>query len=422
MQSDIVARAERDLMACILVDPAQTLKEIRPVLSHSDFSNDVARAVYDAATSLADSGKTIDATVILANAAEQGTPIEESYAAEIMHLYCTTANAAVTAELVHNAAIQRAAAAIGIALADDRYTALDAVAKLQELMKRQNSRLQRPLEAANAFMDYVDAAAMGEVTPFVPTGFSVLDKQLEGGFVQSGLITMAARPGTGKTTAALNLAERVAEQGKTVLYISLEMDYRQLWARRTAAYSGLSYSKIYRADLTDAEWGRLNNATEILSQRPFYIHDKPCTVEDIERIARGAENPALIVVDHIGLIKNSTGRSRYEQMTDVSHRLKQLALSTGVPILALCQLNRQSEGRESKLPTIADLRDTGAIEEDSDVVMLLHRPAMYASEDTAPKPWETQELQIIVGKNRHGMQGLVRLDFNGMTARISNTH
>lgn len=418
MRYDVVARAERDLIACILVDPTQTLKEIRPVLSRSDFSNDAARAVYEAAVSLVDSGKTVDPTMILAHASERGTPIEDAYATEIMQLYCTTANVAATAELVHNAAIKRAAAAIGLALADDG-DALEAVAKLQELIKSQNSMSQTPLEAAHAFMDYLDDVAMGEVKPFVSSGFSVIDKQLEGGFVQSGLITIAARPGTGKTTAALNLAERVAEQEETVLYISLEMDFRQLWARRTAAYSGLSYSKVYRAALTDAEWRRLNNATAKLSQRPFYIHDKPCTIEDIERIVRGTENPALVVIDHIGLIRNPGGRSRYEQMTDVSHRLKQLALSTGIPILALCQLNRQSEGRESKIPTIADLRDTGAIEEDSDVVMLLHRPAMYATGDDAPQPWENHELQLIVGKNRHGMQGLVRLDFNGMTARIA---
>jgi len=418
MQYDVVARAERDLMGCLLVDPAQTLKAIRGIVSVSDFSNDAARAVYEAAVSLVDSGRTVDPTMILAHASERGTPIDEAYAAEIMQSYCTTANVTATAELVHNATIQRAAAAIGIELADDG-DALEAVAKLQELIKSQSSKMQTPLEAAHAFMDYLDAVAMGEIRPFVSTGFSALDKQLEGGFVQSGLVTMAARPGTGKTTAALNLAERVAEQGKTVLYISLEMDYQQLWARRAAAYSGLSYSKVYRADLADAEWGRLNNATEKLSQRPFYIHDKPCTIEDVERIARGKETPALVVIDHIGLIRNPAGRSRYEQMTDVSHRLKQLALSTGVPILALCQLNRQSEGRESKIPTIADLRDTGAIEEDSDVVMLLHRPAMYANEDTAPKPWESHELQIIAAKNRHGMQGVVRLVFNGMTARIT---
>ena len=242
--------------------------------------------------------------------------------------------------------------------------------------------------------------------------------QHEASVVSSGLITLAARPGTGKTTAALNLAERVAEQGKAVLYFSLEMDSRQLWARRVGAYSGLSYSKIYRGDIANADFARLNKATEMLSQHPFHIYDKPCSIEDVERITRSTDAPALVVIDHIGLIKNSSGRSRYELMTDTAHRLKQLALSTGVPILALCQLNRQSEARESKLPTVADLRDTGAIEEDSDVVMLLHRPAVYADEENRPAPWEEQELQIIVGKNRHGMQGVVSLAFVGMTARI----
>jgi replicative DNA helicase len=105
-------------------------------------------------------------------------------------------------------------------------------------------------------------------------------------------------------------------------------------------------------------------------------------------------------------------------MTEISHRLKQIALSTGIPIVALCQLNRASEARDSKRPSVADLRDSGAIEEDSDVVALLFRPAMYLPEEERPKSWEQQEIEIIVDKNRHGMQGSVSLGFTGSTALI----
>lgn len=418
MQFDVVNRAERDLAGCLLVETERTVREIRSLVSVSDFTSNACRAIYEAALSLVDSGKAADPTQILACAAERGEAVEEAWAAEVMRQYVTTANAIATAELVHNAAIQRAAASVGFALANGELESLEAVAQLQELMRGQSVSIQSPLEAAHCFMDYVSAAADGKIAPFVSTGFVSLDKQLSGGFVSSGLITLAARPGTGKTTAALNLAERVAERGQSVLYFSLEMDSRQLWARRTGAYSGLSYSHIYRGNIQDKDWNRFMDATATLSRHPFNIYDKPCTIDDIERIARSMETPALIVIDHIGLVRNNAGRSRYELMTDTAHRLKQLALSTGVPILALCQLNRQSEARESKLPTVADLRDTGAIEEDSDVVMLLHRPAMYAAEESRPQPWEEQELQVIVGKNRHGMQGTVSLAFVGMTARI----
>lgn len=127
---------------------------------------------------------------------------------------------------------------------------------------------------------------------------------------------------------------------------------------------------------------------------------------------------SLLVVDHIGLIKTTERGSRYEIMTQTAHQLKQLALSLKIPVLALCQLNRQSEARESKRPTMADLRDSGAIEEDSDVVCLLFRPAQYAPEDQRPKAWESQPLDFIVDKNRHGMTGKTTLCFCGINSRI----
>ena len=169
----------------------------------------------------------------------------------------------------------------------------------------------------------------------------------------------------------------------------------------------------------DEAWKRLIDAFQELSTRQFYIRAIPSTVEDIEREARCIDGLSLLVVDHIGLVKATEQGSRYDKMTETSHRLKQLALSLKIPILALCQLNRQSEGRNDKRPTMADLRDSGAIEEDSDVVALLFRPAVYAKEEDRPKPWETQELQVIVDKNRHGGTGTVYMSFCGLNSRIT---
>jgi replicative DNA helicase len=181
----------------------------------------------------------------------------------------------------------------------------------------------------------------------------------------------------------------------------------------------MKYSAIYRGDIRDEnDYRRVMEAAEYLSKVPFYIIDKPCTVDDIERHIRTEDGTELVVIDHIGLIKPSGRSSRYEIMTEISHRLKQIALSTGIPIIALCQLNRASEARDSKRPSVADLRDSGAIEEDSDVVALLFRPAMHLPEDERPKPWEEQEIEIIVDKNRHGMQGSVSLGFTGSTALV----
>jgi replicative DNA helicase len=406
-------------MAALFVDPFATTQEVRKIVSASDFTNPKAAAVYDAVIALVDSGADVDPTMILRKCASGGCSLDEDYVATVMRRYVTTANVSATATLIREAALQRVAEDVGAQLSFGQISVLDALARLQELSKGRQANLASPASDANTFMDYLGDISSGKTKPFLSTGYKRLDDVLSGGFVGSGLITVAARPGTGKTTVALNFADNVAQTGHKVLYFSLEMDRKQLWARRIGASTRMKYSAIYRGDIRDEnDYRRVMEAAEYLSKVPFYIIDKPCTVDDIERHIRTEDGTELVVIDHIGLIKPSGRSSRYEIMTEISHRLKQIALSTGIPIIALCQLNRASEARDSKRPSVADLRDSGAIEEDSDVVALLFRPAMHMPEDERPKPWEEQEIEIIVEKNRHGMQGSVSLGFTGSTALV----
>lgn len=415
----VIQSAELDLMAALLVDPYATVHEVRKIVSPSDFDNQKAAAVYTAVMVLVDAGGDVDPTMVLHKCASNGVVLNETYIAEVMRRYVTTANVSATAGLIRDGALQRAAEDIGAQLTMGQISTLDALARLQELSKGKQANLATPASDANTFMDYLGDISSGKTKPFLSTGYKRLDDVLSGGFVGSGLITVAARPGTGKTTVALNFADNVAQVGHKVLYFSLEMDRKQLWARRIGATTRMRYSAIYRGDIqNENDYRRVMEAAEYLSKVPLYIVDKPCTVDDIERHIRTEDGTELVVIDHIGLIKPSGRSSRYEIMTEISHRLKQIALSTGIPIIALCQLNRASEARDSKRPSVADLRDSGAIEEDSDVVALLFRPAMHLPEDERPKPWEEQEIEIIVDKNRHGMQGSVSLGFTGSTALI----
>lgn len=415
----VIQSAELDLMAALFVDPFATTQEVRKIVSASDFTNPKAAAVYDAVIALVDSGADVDPTMILRKCASGGCSLDEDYVATVMRRYVTTANVSATATLIREAALQRVAEDIGAQLSFGQISVLDALARLQELSKGRQANLASPASDANTFMDYLGDISSGKTKPFLSTGYKRLDDVLSGGFVGSGLITVAARPGTGKTTVALNFADNVAQTGHKVLYFSLEMDRKQLWARRIGASTRMKYSAIYRGDIqNENDYRRVMEAADYLSKVPFYIIDKPCTVDDIERHIRTEDGTELVVIDHIGLIKPSGRSSRYEIMTEISHRLKQIALSTGIPIIALCQLNRASEARDSKRPSVADLRDSGAIEEDSDVVALLFRPAMHLPEDERPKPWEEQEIEIIVDKNRHGMQGSVSLGFTGSTALV----
>lgn len=418
--------AENTLAGCLLVYPEQAVTDIRTIVSINDFFFDEPRAIYSAALSLISAGKPCDPVQIQAEAAKMGQTVDADYCKNCMELFTTMADCAENARVVHEAAQDRRTREIGANVADGSLTVVEAVAKFQDIMRANGGSVREPLEVANAVMDYINAVAAGEANTFLPTGFPALDGMLsgssKGGLVNSGLITVAARPGTGKSTIALAIGDNVARNGGKVLYISLEMTETQLWCCRLAARSGLSRSKIYDGMRgADADgWKRLTDAFTEVSKWPFYIRAIPSTVEDIEREARCIDDLSLLIIDHMGLVRPTEQGSRYDKMTETAHRLKQLALSLKIPILALCQLNRQSEGRSDKRPTMADLRDSGAIEEDSDVVALLFRPAAYLrDEDAKPKPWESQELQVIVDKNRHGGTGTVYMSFCGLNSRIT---
>ncbi len=414
------AQAENSLAGCLLVDPEATLREVREIITADDFQSDACKAIYQAAAALIDSGNPCDAVLIQNEAARQGLELSGEYCAEAMQLYTTTANVAATAQVIREASERRNVHNIGNALLTDEMTLLDAIASLQEIASNSKSGAETPIEAADAFLDYVNDSMKGKRKPFLSTGYTSLDKQLAGGFITSGLITIAGRPGMGKTTVGLNLAENVAKTGKVVLYISLEMDRNQLWARRVGRETGVSYSDIYRGRLDENsdDYDKVCRAMDKLSRRQLIIRDIPSTIEDVEREARCTKNLSLLVVDHIGLIKQQKGTSRYDHIMGITHRLKALALSMHIPILALCQLNREAEKRQDKQPTLADLRDSGSVEEDSDVVVLLFRASRYLPDKNQPKPWEKDQIDFLIEKNRHGMCGTVTMNFFGVTSKI----
>ena len=421
--NEYVIQAENNLAGCVLVTPEETIQRVAGIITSGDFLSDSAKRIYNAARALVISGRACDPVLIQNEASKNGVPIDTQYCAECMRSYLTTANVEETARVIHDAAVRRKAAEIGSALAYEELTPIEGLSKLQELVKNQCSSILSPAEAAHLALDWISEAADGKRKLFLPTGYKALDEKLSGGLALGGLITIAARPGTGKTTAGLNIAENIAASGSPVLYVSLEMPLQQLMICRAANLSNINRSIINDSQrMTDEDWSNLADAFCLLAERPLYVRDKPSTIEDIEREARCINGLALVVVDHIGLITPDTKSSRYEVMTDITHRLKQLALSLDIPILALCQLNRASEQRETKRPNMADLRDSGAIEEDSDVVCLLFRESQYLPDSEKPKEWEDQEIDFVLDKNRHGITGIVTLIYNGSMARISSRH
>lgn len=417
MNEKYVLDAETRFAGALLVSPKRVLTMARGLCAAEDFSDDRARTVFNITADLEAAGKPVDPTLVQAEAAARGIDLSDTFLAAAMSSCASVEVVEELARLIREESEKRSARAIGQALAFGELDAVTAIGQLQKIVKGRGSGVLSPFDAANAFLDEMGAPD-GVGRTFLSTGYRSLDEQLGGGLVSGGMIVIAARTGIGKTNLAVNIAERVASANGAVLYVSLEMPSSQLWSMRCAAAAGLPRGRIYNRTLDDADFPRLTDAVAMLSERPFYILDAPSSVADIAREAACIENLSLIVLDHLQLIKGTANGSPYERMTAVSHSVKQLALSLRVPILALSQLSRGPETRMGNRPTLADLRDSGAIEEDADAVCLLFRPAAYLPDDEKPQPWEAQTLEVSIAKNRHAPVGGVKLEFYGITARI----
>ena len=255
----------------------------------------------------------------------------------------------------------------------------------------------------------------------IPTGSVALNYALGvGGYPKGRIIEIYGPESSGKTTLALQIADHVAQSG-AVLFVSLEMSVEQLQGKRVARLAGLPSNRVLleRID-SEEEYAKIINASEQLAKRQFYANAEcAATVADIGRMAKRIKNLKCIVIDYLGLITPSDRRvSKYEAVTDISRDLKQLATKLDIPLLVLAQLNRENAARNDKRPQASDLRDSGAIEQDADGIIMLHREDYYSMADEPPKPWEGTPIEIIVRKNRFGQTGTCHALFFPATGRI----
>ena len=281
------------------------------------------------------------------------------------------------------------------------------------------SDIATPDDSFHAFWEHRKRVESGEGA--VPTGFAPLDAILGGGMLRSGFYILAARPGMGKTTAALQFADSIAANAGPVLFVSLEMSLEQIEGKRIARMSGIPSNEILLGNGKNLDYRKIRSAAEELKKIPLYISRRPtATVAQIRRMAKQIEGLQCLVVDYLGKIAPSSSKvSRYEQVTAISHDLKTLAVELGVPVLCLAQLNRENTGRNDKRPQLSDLRDSGAIEQDADGVIMLHREDYYDADETPLKPWESVVLELIIRKNRHGRSfGICSAGFFPATGKI----
>ena len=410
--------AENSLVGSIIIDP-RCLPAVSEIVGPEDMALEINRVIFQAALDLAKDGKAIDPVTL-----KQRAKLDNgNYLLSLMESTGTAKNAELYAQETRKESMKRQIIAIAQEVldgveAEPRDIIADVQRKLEAVEKRDTlAELATPDEAMLMFYDHrneVDSGGKG----CIPTGLAPVDKILGGGLLNSGLYILAARPAMGKTAVALQVLDNMARYG-SVLFVSLEMDIDQVQARRIGRVSGIPGDRLLMGRLNEEEYNRVAGVADKIRSLPVSINKKEtATVTDIGHMARKVNGLRCIVVDYLGKITPENKKSgRYEYMTEISGDLKTLARKFHVPVLALAQLNRANTERGNKKPMMSDLRDTGAIEQDADGIIFLHRDDYY-EEKQERDPWEPSELDIIVEKNRHGRTGACKAAFYMATGRI----
>jgi replicative DNA helicase len=423
--------AERGVLGGLLRDNA-VIGDVLQILKEDNFYTDAHRKVFRAITTLYDKGHPID-LVTLGEQLHQQKAIEDiggyGYLAELWEAAPTAANAEHYARIVRDKAIVRNLIHAGTEILRDAYNQNAAADELLEVAERkildiaewgvtgQTYTLQDALAEA---YDRIDSRHQRDhehqMISGLATGFIDLDDKTAG-LQNSELVIIAARPSVGKTAFSLNIARHIAlEEGQPVFFVSLEQSRIELAERLLCAQAMVDSHKLRKGFLNSEDQQKLIRAAEELREAKFFIDDSPG--QSMLRIAANArrlklrQNIKLVIIDYLQLVDPDNRRdSRQEQVAGISRRLKFLAKELNIPVVACAQLNRTPEDRQDKKPRLADLRESGAIEQDADVVMLMHRP-----EDTEGV------LEINVAKQRNGPTGEITLTYLKQFMRFENFH
>jgi replicative DNA helicase len=430
--------AEQSILGGLLLDN-DAADRIGDLVSEDDFYSDAHRIIYRHVLALAADGKPVD-VVTLSEALGQVQKLD--YVGGLAYLGALVANVPSAANIRHYAqivrerSILRQLAATAGEIADSAFNPLgrnarmvldEAEAKVLHIAE-QGARGQRTFQPLkDLLVSAVDRIEMlynrdnpSDVTG-VATGFADLDKETAG--LQPGdLVIVAGRPSMGKTALALNIGEHVAIDLKLpVVVFSMEMGASQLAMRMIGSVGRLDQHKLRTGRLAPDDWERLSTALGRLSEAPMLIDETPAlNAIEVRSRARRLQKQygqlGLVIVDYLQLMQaQSAGENRATEISEISRSLKALAKELKVPVVALSQLNRSLEQRPNKRPVMSDLRESGAIEQDADVILFIYRDEVY-NEDSPDKG----TAEIIIGKQRNGPIGTVRLTFLGEHTRFEN--
>jgi replicative DNA helicase len=410
--------AEQSLLGAMLFD-TKAIDEIK--IGRADFFDQRHGVIWAAIVSICAGGKPVDVITVYQHLSDADL-IDDVGGLEYLNALAqsvpSAANAKRYAEIIAGKSMDRALAsaadkAVTVAKSDqplpDRLDRI--LGSFAELQRGSMSQAPKTLaEIAMARIDHYTALEAGEVSPGWKTGIPTLDSMLSGGFRPGSLYILAARPSVGKSSFSQTLGFGFAAQGLPVLMLSQEMSADELADRAVAMSGRISLSSLLSGKMDHDGWSRVTDAAEAIAHLPMHIDDQPAlTISDIRAKARQVKGLKVLIVDYLQLCSSSIpGENRNAQIEEISRGLKSLAKALGVAVVALSQLNRAVEARTSKRPTLADLRDSGAIEQDADVVMFLWPVREYG---------ERKLVGCGVDKNRQGRCGEFGLDFRGAIQR-----
>lgn len=423
--------AEQAVLGAILLD-GEALIRVSAILTADDFYHEGHREIYRAALNLHDRGDAVDLVTVIEELRRAGTLDKiggAAYVASLADLVPTTANVEYYARIVQEKALLRTLIRVAARIAEMGYEENESAARLVDQAEQMILELgaQRAPGVFTAIKDILaetwerieQVYEHGRISG-IPTGFVDLDRVLSG-FQPADLIILAARPSMGKTSLAMSIAHQVARhQGLPVGIFSLEMSKEQLVQRLLCAEAMVDQYRLRTGLLREEDWERLTEAAATLARLPIYIDDTAaCSVREMRaktRRLKAEVGLGLVIVDYLQLMQpNRRAENRQQEIAQISRALKGLAKELNVPVLALSQLSRAVEQRQNKRPQLADLRESGSLEQDADVVMFIYRDEYYR-----PDTDKRGIAEIIVAKQRNGPVGVVEMGFLKEFTRFVN--
>lgn len=431
--------AEQSVLGAILIDPV-VINEVLIKIKPDYFYIPQNRKIFETISKMNAMGKTIDFVTVLEAVKEEGVFDDvggKAYLKNLLEIVPSTRNIDVYINIIRERYYVRSLITASRDIIEvasegnvDAGLLLDsAEQKIYEI------RQGREISGLKHIKDVIEGETFDRLSKIsnpetkkdyigIPTGISMLDKMITG-LNKSDLIILGARPGMGKTSFALNIATNVAvKRNKTVCFFSLEMTRDQLAQRVLSGEAAIKSEKMRTGELSPEEWTRLAQAGEHISKAPIYFDETSgITVPEMKAKLRRMKKVDLVVIDYLGLMQSATRKeNRVQEVSDITRNLKSMAKELNVPIVVCAQLSRGTEVKgKSHRPALSDLRESGSIEQDADIVLFLYRENYYSSENTDPEAvMDEHKAECIVAKNRHGETGTVELYWDGQFTRFTS--